>query len=268
MKYVLQFAVLLKRLVIFLASILFVYAVYETFLPNVWRGQHILTSLLIVWLLTAYFVLPRIHRFLSRIYVPNNFIGRSRTADGLLSDPVNLALRGTQQEFLHAMKEAGWEQADPITLKTSWKMIKSVVLHRSYPKAPVSDAFLFGQKQTYAFQKEVAGNPHKRHHVRFWKVPKEFYLPGGYKVDWLGAATYDVAVSFSAFTAQFTHRIGSDVDKERDYLVNTLRHAKALEHSRHIEHFFPGYRTRNGFGSNFITDGSMVIADLKKITKR
>lgn len=268
MKHVVQFAVLLKRLAIFFVSAVIIISIYQAVLPNVWQRQHILISLAVLWGLTAYIVLPRIHRFLSRVYVPNNFIGRSRTSDGLLSDPVNLALNGDQDDLLHAMKAAGWQLADPINFKTSWRMVESVLFHKSYPKAPVSDAFLFGEKQAFAFQKEVSGNPRKRHHVRFWRTPRGFYLPGGYKAHWLGAATYDEAVSISAFTVQFTHRIGADVDKERNFLVRTLTRAKSLKNIQLIEHFFPGYRTRNGFGSHFITDGSMVIADLVETGKK
>ena len=47
----------------------------------------------VFWLVLAYLVLPRLHRILT-IYVPDYFIGRARTSDGLLGDPVNLALDG------------------------------------------------------------------------------------------------------------------------------------------------------------------------------
>ncbi|HEU4546571.1 MAG TPA: hypothetical protein VFR88_09800, partial [Microlunatus sp.] len=46
------------------------------------------------WILFTYLLLPRLHRILTNIYVPGYFIGRTRTADGLLGDPVNLALLG------------------------------------------------------------------------------------------------------------------------------------------------------------------------------
>ncbi|MFD0758198.1 hypothetical protein [Arthrobacter ulcerisalmonis] len=49
---------------------------------------------LIFWAALAYLVLPRLHRILTRIYLPDYFIGRSRTSDGLLGDPVNVAFRG------------------------------------------------------------------------------------------------------------------------------------------------------------------------------
>ncbi len=264
MKYIWSFGVLLKRLAILVGSIVFVLFVYFTLLPEVWQRDNILISLVILWLMTAYFVLPRIHQLLSRIYVPDNFIGRTRTNDGLLCDPVNLAINGSKNDLVRAMEGAGWTVADRLSIHTIWRMIKASAFRKSYPSAPVSDAVLFGNKQDIAFQMEVENNPRKRHHVRFWKTPTGWYLPGGYKVDWLGAATYDEAVGLSLFTMQFTHRINSNVDKERDFIISTLKNANKLSKSQHIDHFFSAYKTRNGFGHHYITDGSLVIADLDR----
>lgn len=266
-KYIRQpwrLAVPLKRAGIFLAVLLLVAASAWWAVENIKSAEHIVVSFIVFWLVLAYYALPRIHRILSRIYLPNYFIGRARTADGLLADPVNLALRGSKSSLKKAMHKAGWQEADPITLKTSLRIITSTLKRQSYPNAPVSDMFVFGKKQTLAFQKEVDGNPAKRHHVRFWPVEKKIYLPGGYDVDWVAAATYDNAVGFSLFTLQITHSIDGDVDAERDYLVATLKKARRTNKIQRIEHFFPGYDHRNGGGHKYFTDGSMVIVDLKR----
>ena len=268
MKYIWSFGILLKRLLIFLFSVSIVFLIYTTLLPEVWRRDNVLISLTILWLVAAYFVLPRVHRLLSRIYVPDNFIGRTRTVDGLLCDPVNMAINGNKRDLIHAMEDAGWTLAEKLTVRCIWLMVKSVALRKSYPAAPVSDAILFGNKQDFAFQMEVENNPRKRHHVRFWKAPKGWYLPGGHKVDWLGAATYDEAVGLSLFTMQFTHSIDSNVDKERDFIINSLQTAGRISKANRIEHFFSAYKTRNGFGHHYITDGSMVIAELKPSKNR
>lgn len=264
MKIINKFAISLKRLVIFIGSIVFIIVIYINFLPDVWQRNNTLVSLIIVWLITAYGALPYIHRFLSRIYVPDNFIGRARTVDGILSDPVNMSVRGTKRDLVAAMESAGWRQAEDLSISTIWKMIRTTALKQSYNTAPVSDAFLFGKKQDLAFQMQVDNTPRKRHHVRFWKTPTGWFLPGGYKVDWIGAATYDDAVGFSLFTLQVTHRIDANVDKERNFIIQTLQEANRLENTQRIEHFFNAYKTRNGGGHHYITDGSMVIADLKK----
>lgn len=266
-KYIRQpwrLAVPLKRLGLFLLLLGMAGIGYYWVIKNFRLGQHIVVSLLVLWVATAYYFLPRVHRFLSNIYLPNYFIGRARTADGLLADPVNLALRGNKKILVDAMHKAGWHEADPITLKTSWRIVTATLGKKSYPNAPVSDLFVFDRKQDLAFQKEVDGNPAKRHHVRFWRLDKEVYLPGGYDVDWVAAATYDDAVGFSIFTLQITHSIDGDVDAERDFLVDTIDRSKRAHNIQRISHFFPEYKHRNGGGHKYFTDGSMVIVDLNK----
>ena len=97
-------------------------------------------------------LLPRLHQLFTLIYVPDYFIGRTKTADGLLGDPVNLAFDGSDVDIHQAMQAAGWTLADPITLHSSWKIIVSSVFRRSYQNAPVSDLLLFGRSQDFAYQ--------------------------------------------------------------------------------------------------------------------
>jgi LssY C-terminus len=263
MHYLYRFALLVKRLLITIIVVVLWLMVYRLVITGiVVDGQYIVGSL-VLWVLTAYFLLPRIHRRLSKIYLPDYFIGRVRTVDGLLGDPVNLGVVGTKAEFIKAMRRAGWHRADEVTLKSSWKIAESTIRRKSYPTAPVSPLFLFGNKQDLAFEQEVQGNPSKRHHVRFWKVPQGWYLPGGEAVDWLGAATYDTNVGFSLFTLQITHKIAEDTDVERDYVVSSIRKHEPKVHTKLIEHFSSGYHHRNGGGDRIKTDGNLPIIFLK-----
>ncbi len=211
------------------------------------------------WVLLAYLVLPRLHRILTAIYVPDYFIGRTRTSDGLLGDPINLALRGSEAELHAALLAAGWTRADPVTLRSSWAIVVSTVTRRSYDQAPVSPLFLFGHMQDFAYQQEVAGNPAKRHHVRFWRTPSGWLLPGGTRVDWLAAGTFDRAVGFSLFTLQITHRIDADTDIERDHVVSTVRAASPEVGLIILRDFSTGYHSRNGGGDSIRTDGDLPI---------
>ncbi|OUZ05908.1 LssY C-terminal domain-containing protein, partial [Bacillus pumilus] len=185
-----------------------------------------IVSMIVFWLLLAYVALPRLQQLLTRIYVPDYFIGRVVTDVGLLGDVVNLAADGPAEDVHAAMTRAGWTRADEVTLRSSWDIIVSAVLRRSYPSAPVSPLFLFGRQQAFAYEQEVDGNASQRHHVRFWPVPEGWVLPGGFRADWLAAATYDRAVGLSAFTLQVTHKVDEDVDIERDYVVDTVRYAE------------------------------------------
>ncbi|WP_454942405.1 LssY C-terminal domain-containing protein, partial [Corynebacterium argentoratense] len=59
------------------------------------------------------------HQLLTTFYLPDYFLARTRTGDGLLGDPVNLAIMGSEEDVHYAMRAAGWIQADPITLRSS-----------------------------------------------------------------------------------------------------------------------------------------------------
>ena len=225
-------------------------------------GWYVIGSVFLFWVLLAYVGLPRLQEVLSKVYVPDYFIGRSLTDIGVLGDPINLALDGNEADIHAAMLRAGWTRADELTIGSSWRIVVSSVLRRPYPEAPVSSLFLFGQRQAFAYQQEVDGNPSQRHHVRFWPVPDGWKLPGGFEVQWLAAATYDRAVGISLFTLQVTHRVDADIDIERDYVIDTVRYAVPGVALRVIKDYSSAFTTRNGGGDVVRTDGSLPILDL------
>lgn len=245
------------------AGIAALWLAYLSFTESFRVGWWGLLGAIVFWVLLAYLVLPRIHRILTTIYVPGYFIGRTRTSDGLLGDPVNLAFMGDEAAIHEAMQKAGWTLADPVTLRSSIRIVTSTLRRRSYHEAPVSPLFLFGRMQDFAYQQEVAGNPAQRHHVRFWRCPDDWPLPGGRRVEWLAAGTFDSAVGLSLFTLQVTHRIDADTDVERDHIVSSLLAADPTIRVEVIEDFSTSYHSRNGGGDSIRTDGDLPILDLR-----
>ena len=247
------------------AGVASVWLAYLSFTESFRVGWWGIPVFIAFWVLLAYLVLPRLHRILTTIYVPDYFIGRTRTSDGLLGDPVNLAFLGTGDQIEAALRAAGWTKADPVTLASSWRIITSTLMRRSYHEAPVSPLFLFGRQQDFAYQQEVAGNPAQRHHVRFWQCPDGWLLPGGRRVDWLAAGTFDTSVGLSLFTLQVTHRIDADTDVERDHIVKTLTDADPRVTVDVIADFATGYHARNGGGDSIRTDGDLPIVDVRAV---
>ena len=217
------------------------------------------------WAVLAYLAIPRVHQVLTWLYVPDYFIGRTRTPDGLLGDPVNLAVHGDEDDIHAAMRAAGWVRADAITPRSALRIVVSSLLRRSYPAAPVSTLVLFGRGQDFAYQKEVEGNPSQRHHVRFWHTPAGWVLPGGRSVDWLAGATYDRSVGLSALTFQVTHKIDADIDIERNFVVDDVRWANAAADLGVWPDFFTAYHDKNGGGDRVETDGDLYVLDLDAV---
>lgn len=236
-------------------------------LDDVWhRTWWHLFLLIPFWALVAYLVLPRLQTLLTSVYVPGYFIARTRTSDGLLGDPVNLAVDGTARQIHETMTACGWVLADDVTLRSSWGIVVSSLFRRSYPAAPVSPLTLFGRMQCMAYQKEVEGNSAQRHHVRFWRCPDGWLLPGGHRVQWLGAGTYDRSVGLSMFTLQVTHKIDADIDVERDFIVDSIRFHVPASAVTVLENFSTGYHSRNGGGDAIHTDGDLPVIDLRAVS--
>jgi cytochrome c oxidase subunit IV len=246
------------------AGVATIWLAYLVFRESIQPGWPLLL-LIVFWVLLTYLLLPRLHRILTKVYVPGYFIGRARTSDGLLGDPVNLALRGHEAQVHAAMTEAGWTRADDLSPASGMRILTSTLSRKSYAEAPVSPLNLFDRQQDFAYQQEVAGSPSKRHHVRFWRCPDGWLLPGGYAVDWLAAGTYDKSVGLSLFTLQVTHKIEENTDIERDYIVDTVRAATREVDVEVIKDFSTGYHSRNGGGDLIITDGDLPIIDVRGV---
>ncbi len=255
---------LAKRMALLLAILLTGWAVFELFVVPIIEDRDPIGAFLGLWVVSAYVLLPRLQRLLARIYVPDYFVGRARTSEGLLGDPINLAVVGSGEALLHTMENAGWTRADDLTFRTGLRLVRCTLIQRPYAAAPVSPLFMFTRKQDLAFEQEIPGRPSRRHHVRFWRCPEGWYMPGGVHADWIGAATFDRRVGLSAFTLQITHKIGEDTDLERDHVLHTMERAGGVAGVRWIRDYFSGYHTRNGGGDAISTDGNLPLIRLRE----
>jgi hypothetical protein len=246
----------------FLALVVIAVMIYRYLFDDIITGKSYFFAYIAIWVFTAYIILPRLYRVISRLYLPNYFFGRTQTGDGLLGDPINLAFNATTDQLKAAMKTAGWTESAPLNFRSSAKITYAAIRGSTYPDAPVSALFLFHRMQDFAFEKDIDGNPRQRHHIRFWKTPEKWWLPGGYQADWLAAATFDTNVSVSLFTGQITHKIDANVDHERDYVLDSLGKSNVITQMNTIEHFTSSYHSRNGGGDLIHTDGALPFVTL------
>ena len=138
--------------------------------------------------------------------------------NGVPSDPLNVRVTASGPQLATAFAAAGWYRADEIALITSIRITIDAILKRKYASAPVSNLYLYGRHQDYAFERP-GSSVRQRDHVRFWDTGQK--APDDRPV-WIGGATKDIAVEFSRTTHLPTHRIAADVDDERTQLVGDL----------------------------------------------
>jgi len=247
--------------------IAFVFRITDQRLPTV-------LALSLAYAIAAYVVLPRVVRMSLKILKRKSVPSFTVTGDGLPGDPVNLALVGDLAQLRAAFAAAGWTEADPLGLKSSWRMVVAFVFNRPYPTAPFSTLYLFGRGQDIGFQKAVGDSPRKRHHIRFWALSLEraedalntpaFWLnadrpPAEETVLWVGAGTRDTGLSLTKFTFQFTHATDADVNAERDFIVADLERSGAVGDVRwHHE----GERLNLGKVNHYVADHEVAVARL------
>lgn len=183
------------------------------------------------------------------------------TRDGLPSDPLNVKINSTAGQLAVAFLSAGWYRADETDFITSLRIIFDAIFKRKYPTAPMSNLYLYGRRQDYAFERP-GSSVRQRDHVRFWDTGQR--SRDGRAV-WVGGATKDIAVELSRTTFLPTHKIAPDVDDERAVVVRDLtRTGWVVE-----EDWEPGFgkptESKNGGGDPYHTDGQVAVLDLANV---
>ena len=264
----------LRRLAVVGLGVLTVWLIVFVIFRFADHQLHWIFATAVTYAIAAYVILPRTViislKILQRRHVPRYTI----TADGLPGDPVNVVLAGTLPQLRAAFAKAGWSEADPLNLATSWRMVRSFVLNSPYPSAPFSTLFLFGRGQDIGFQKAIGDSPRKRHHIRFWALSMtraqatlgtadlwlKSHRPADHEhVYWVGAGTKDTGFSLTQLTFQITHATDSDTNIERDFIVQELTQHRVIGE---IMSYQARQRLPAEQVNHYITDGAVVTAML------
>lgn len=274
---------MLWRILIFGGGAIVIYfAATQTF-KYADRQLNAFIALLLVYCLLAYGIIPLLFRLYHVVFKHDHIPLYVTTSDGWASDPVNIAIVcKDKRQLIAAMSQAGWYEAEYASLKNVLREGLSIVLNTSYPEAPVSNLYLFNRKHDIAFQIPTNGrqSARSRHHVRFWRLEaplkdrhdhnhfefwkeKLFKWMVGEQEVWIGACTEDTSpIGFRYRTATITHRIDSNADKERDFIITTLRKQHSV---RSVQTSAPGeeIKFRGQQAHTFISDGAIKIVHLK-----
>jgi hypothetical protein len=184
----------------------------------------------------------------------------TRTKQGIPGDPINFGLVGSAGDLACAFNVAGWRAANPVTLKSSLKIVGSVALRRPYATAPVSALYYDGRREDLAFELAEGRSADRRHHVRLWRISGDGSDSG--RPLWLGSDSFDRGVGFSHYTLRVTHHIDPDLDAERDFLAAALTHTGRVAGDYQVSGIGPMALGRNGGGDPYFTDGEVEIERL------
>ena len=270
------------RILIFALGIVISYAIVEQGFPYLDRYLPAWIVVFVFYLVISYLIIPTLIRLWRLVIKPNHIPIYTTSPDGWAVDPVNIALiTRSRNDLIDSFEAAGWIMTDRSTLRNLIHEAYAIVFKKTYPSAPMSKLMLFNRPQDIAFQIQYGDSPspRHRHHVRLWRldIPEEdkhydfwheimYFFKRHRSEIWLGAATHDVSMfAIRRRNLQITHKIESDTNKERDFLIQTFRKARRLKGpvvdvaSGH-ELSFPGQT----FGVHIIVDGTLKVIQLKK----
>lgn len=240
--------------------------------------------ILLIYCGFAYVVIPFLMRLLRLFIKPAHIPLYVTSGDGWPSDPVNLAVIARNKKHLcRAMKTAGWHEADKLTFRNGLKEVVSIVFNKSYPAAPLSNLYLFNRPQDIGFEIPTndVGSARTRHHVRFWKLTEpvvgkndrghyRFWkkrlntMLGMNRELWIGAATEEThPIDIQWRTGQITHGGSHDSNRERDFIIDSLRRSHGV---RSVRSSTPGKELRfrgQQFRTIYTADGGLKVARLK-----
>lgn len=265
-----------------LVAAMLAYGTAFLFFPYLTDHFPMLFSLIILYVFTAYLVIPFLVRLWYLVIRPNHLPLYAVTGDGWSSDPVNVAIVCRSKKQLEkAMTRAGWTLADKVTLSSMIRMGWAIALKRAYPTAPFSSLYLFGRRQDIGFQIQTGNpvSPRHRHHVRFWQLETPDQKPndhltfwqeilqlftGKKQQIWIGTATHDIGpFAFRIRNLQVTHQIDKETNKERDFMIATLKDTNALKQTETVAAGEAISFRGQTFGVNIVTDGTLQVVELK-----
>ncbi len=184
----------------------------------------------------------------------------SETLTGEPMEPINVIAVGTRAELDRAFRDAGWLPCDPVTLRSTWRLMTAGLFDRPYPQAPGVPSFWDSLPNDFAYERSTAADTvRERYHIHFWYTP--FLLPDGRRI-WFATAHFDTGVKVGSSAILPIHTIDPAIDRTRDKVAAELSRSGDVEIIRSFQLVDPELG-RNQAGDVFFTDGKADVVYLK-----
>ncbi len=175
-------------------------------------------------------------------------------------DMVNFMILGTQEALAKTYADAGWMLADKDKKQAIFHALTATLEKDAYLAMPMSPLYLFGRVQDFGYEHaEPVQMVQQRHHLRIWKAP--FQIEG--QTVWVGAATHDIGFEKDQRNNGLTHKIDPEIDKEREYMGETLDATGEVAALSHVLPSDPLKEAHTATGGTFHSDGQLLVIQLR-----
>ena len=269
---------IIKRLSILAVGLLIAYIIAWRVFPAFNRRSSLALAVFLTYLVSAYLVIPAGIRIIRLWHKSEQIPQTTTTPDGFACDPVNVAFVGTKHQIITAFKKSGWHAADEKNITSVLKVARSLLLRQNYPNAPFSALYLFGRSQDMGFQKQVGDSYFHRHHVRLWACStpgkegehphtrfwrNKINLTKKQKQLWVGAAIKDTGIGLIRYHGQITHSIDSDIDAERDFVIDEIMRHSNVKQTYMVKAGEPTINNNRVVGNQMISSGKLKVCVLQ-----
>jgi LssY C-terminus len=188
---------------------------------------------------------------------------RVKDQQGNPGDMVNALIIGSKDQMLLVFKNAGWVQVDKSVQEAVVGAIVQSLERTDYLTMPMSVLYLFGRGQDYGMaHAEPVKVAMSRNHLRVWLAPDDL-IPG--KTVWCVAATHDIGFERDQRNNGVTHKIDPDIDKEREYVNQTLTDTGMVGLRSHVTPKDPLTTAKTATGGEFHSDGRILVLVLQDL---
>jgi hypothetical protein len=191
--------------------------------------------------------------------LPRAVLGKPGGREG---DPINLVVVGEGRGMLAAFARRGWDVTETKHGASVWRTMWAYIFGYRYRYSPISPLYVFDRPQDVGLQKARA-TIHERNHLRLWLSPYRYK-----ETDvWVGQISRDIGVKFTFKSPTIaTHKIDSDVDESRTYLLQDLLysgHLSAFTFVKGAEAASRDEPRENYTGDEYFTDGLRLVVFLR-----
>lgn len=188
---------------------------------------------------------------------------RVKDQQGNPGDMVNALIIGSKDQMLLVFKNAGWVQVDKSVQEAVVGAIMQSLERTDYLTMPMSVLYLFGRGQDYGMaHAEPVKVAMSRNHLRVWLAPDDL-IPA--KTVWCVAATHDIGFERDQRNNGVTHKIDPDIDKEREYVNQTLTDTGLVGLRSHVTPTDPLTTAKTATGGEFHSDGRILVLVLQDL---
>ena len=175
------------------------------------------------------------------------------------ADLLNVVFLGTEDEVRSAFREAGWNNADPVSKRTMLKNMYALLNNSGYAQQPMTTFLLHGKAEDMNWQKSL-NSYDRRDHLRIWQWTAE----GSTESVWISSSTHDTSAVLAVKYKGFVHHITSDIDDERSTVIRDLNFAGCVRSVSYVLQPEMPTATHNATGDAMYTDGAVAVVALQK----